>query len=425
MNKLLYFRVINRLLVIISTLSIIGYPLVVCISLILNINNHNVSVIMRVLIFLISIFVFFISTLFFFYNLTKNKSVLLNRVFLYLLLIYGIRLASETFFHSNELGNSPLFYWKWYIVVILMPLATIIFFSDKKYDFNLNFFFIKYFLVFINFVVFFYNYSINGRAQLIHLNSISFGHIGGSLTLILVWQLGVLKKINYKTFLVCIMLILLGFYTLIISASKGAFLSFIFAFILLSFFNKNIIKIFRFNYLIIIFLSLIILLIYNYSNIIETSSLIARLSNFANDPSTIIRSDMYRQSMELIINNPMFGSQIEIRSYKFYPHNLFLEYSMATGLFCGVFLLLLVLFVLLKGLNLLKSHNQNGWIFVLFLQFFFDSLISGCVYLSIEFWMTLILSVIAISKNHKIFERRFKFLTNLKLKMSMFFLRNI
>jgi hypothetical protein len=72
---------------------------------------------------------------------------------------------------------------------------------------------------------------------------------------------------------------------------------------------------------------------------------------------------------------------------------------MATGLFFGLTLLLFCIFLIFKGLILFKNNSKHGWIFLLFIQNFAQSMFSGCVYLSVEFWVTLILSVIVISEN--------------------------
>jgi len=333
-----------------------------------------------------------------------KKFILLNGIFLFLLFIYGVRLIFETSFHPNELGHSVSFYWIWYLGVLLVPLLVIIFCFEKNSDLEIIFLLIKYSLVICN-IIFFLKYTyINYRAQLDNLNPISLGYVGASLALLVIWELNFKKKSNSKLFIINSLLIFLGIYIMMASGSKGIFFSFILTIFFLFFCSKKISvnNLIRFSVLFFFIFTLFLIFKFDIFSKFYSSDLftvVNRIKNLRHDPSTLQRIDLYETAFRSIISNPVFGSQIEIRSYKFYPHNLFLEYAMATGLFFGLTLFFFCIFLIFKGLILFKNNSKHGWIFLLFIQNFVQSMFSGCVYLSVEFWVTLILSVIVISEN--------------------------
>jgi len=399
MKKIFFLNLIKIFLLIIICFPIVGYPLIVSTGLILNLNNHNLSIFFRSLILFISI-ICLMSQL-----LRVKKFILLNGIFLFLLFIYGVRLIFETSFHPNELGHSVSFYWIWYLGVLLFPLLVIIFCFEKRSDLEIIFLLIKYSLAICN-IIFLLNYTyINFRAKLDNLNPISLGYVGACLALLVIWELNFKKKLNFKLIIINLLLIFLGIYIMIVSGSKGIFFSFILAIFVLFFFSKKISvnNLIRFSVLLFFFTLTVFLIfkadVFNKFYSSNLFGIILRIKNLSNDLSTLQRIDFYNQALQSIISNPVFGSQIEIRSYKFYPHNLFLEYTMATGLFFGLTLLLFCIFLIFKGLILFKNNSKHGWIFLLFIQNFAQSMFSGCVYLSVEFWVTLILSVIVISEN--------------------------
>jgi hypothetical protein len=399
MKKFFFLNLIKIFLLIIICFSIVGYPLIVSTGLILNLNNHNLSIFARSIILFISIICLM------FRLLKAKKFILLNGIFLFLLFIYGVRLIFETSFHPNVLGHSASFYWIWYLGVLLIPLLVIIFCFEKSSDLEIIFSLIKYSLAICN-IIFLLNYTyINFRARLDNLNPISLGYVGASLALLVIWELNFKKKLNFKLVIINSLLIFLGIYIMMASGSKGIFFSFIVTIFFLFFCSKKISlnNLIRFLVLFFFFIfTLFLIFKFDIFSKFYSSDLFAvvnRIKNLRHDLSTLQRIDLYKQAFQSITSNPVFGSQIEIRSYKIYPHNLFLEYTMATGLFFGLTLIFFCIFLIFKGLILFKNNSRHGWIFFLFIQNFVQSMFSGCVYLSVEFWVTLILSVIVISEN--------------------------
>jgi len=85
MKKIFFLNLIKIFLLIIICFSIVGYPLIVGTGLILNLNNHNLSIFFRSLILFISI-ICLMSQL-----LRVKKFILLNGIFLFLLFILIVR----------------------------------------------------------------------------------------------------------------------------------------------------------------------------------------------------------------------------------------------------------------------------------------------------------------------------------------------
>lgn len=89
------------------------------------------------------------------------------------------------------------------------------------------------------------------------------------------------------------------------------------------------------------------------------------------------RIQMYLDTIHQILENPFWGSSLELKTTNFYPHNHILEAFMATGILGGISFIILVWAACKRCLKMLQYKKEYGWIACLFLVFFLRGLFSG------------------------------------------------
>ncbi|HAV5431796.1 TPA: O-antigen ligase domain-containing protein [Acinetobacter baumannii] len=210
-----------------------------------------------------------------------------------------------------------------------------------------------------------------------------------SLAFVNIFLRGYKRLYNYLILILAIPSFLLG-------ASRGSLLVLFFtAFILMFFIN------FKTRIKFIIGGVLFSLILYIVS--LTTSSFIfTRFFNISDDVSansdSTIRLLMWEKSLNEFNANILFGGVIEID--KIYPHNIYIESLMATGLLGFICIIFSMLLVILKLFTLLKLDRKYVLIAVLFLNAIVQYFFSGALYFSILFFSSMgIVTGIYISNN--------------------------
>ena len=127
--------------------------------------------------------------------------------------------------------------------------------------------------------------------------------------------------------------------------------------------------------------------VYFGSNIVDRFTSIQ--SDIEEGSTSAIRLSLWREGLEQFMNNPFFGNSLEVDKYQFYPHNLFIEVLLSTGLI-GFIPFTLLLFRGFKAtINIFRNYPQYAWIGVLFLQSFMQNMFSGALYAASWFWLSL------------------------------------
>jgi O-antigen ligase len=127
------------------------------------------------------------------------------------------------------------------------------------------------------------------------------------------------------------------------------------------------------------------------------SPLAARIVGTFDDPSTVDRVTMMKNSLQQIFDHPLLGSSfVELKS-GYYPHNIVLEAPMAFGvpLSMAVFLLLAYgTWLALRSLN-----TKRDLLGLLFLQGLIAAMISGSMFAAVGLWIPLALMLNTQSSN--------------------------
>lgn len=198
------------------------------------------------------------------------------------------------------------------------------------------------------------------------------------------------KGLARKTKINLILLIGVSFVPFLLGASRGSLLAIIlpFFFLTISISNKN--KRITIIVAMIITSSLIV-----YSADYFSSSVIERFLSIKNDmemgKSSAIRLLFWKSSVLQFLENPIFGNSLECTFAKFYPHNIYLEVLLSTGLVGGIPFFILQFNAFRIIIKIIKYTPKYSWLAALFLQSFSQNMFSGSIYSSSWYFISLAL----------------------------------
>jgi O-antigen ligase len=149
---------------------------------------------------------------------------------------------------------------------------------------------------------------------------------------------------------------------------------------------------FRSAFFLLILVSVLIFILHFVSQNLFDQSMVDLFSGFLNvgsksDQSANMRFQSYYGAFQQFSDSPFFGDISEERSTGFYPHNIFLELLMATGLFG--FVVFLIVNSLVIYMYLCHKSDDFLVVFLLYIQYFVASLFSGSVFTNSAFWVLL------------------------------------
>jgi O-antigen ligase len=115
---------------------------------------------------------------------------------------------------------------------------------------------------------------------------------------------------------------------------------------------------------------------------VETIAAFARLRQFASDD---VRRELWAAGWQLFQRKPFLGAGTEPLGY--YPHNTILESLLLFGVFSGALYVLLLLISTRASFKLLFSKSDSGWAPLVFFQASLGSMVSGSLYGAITQWI--------------------------------------
>ncbi len=204
------------------------------------------------------------------------------------------------------------------------------------------------------------------------------------------------EKPTFSKKIINILIIIVALVPFLLGASRGSIFSLLFPFIFFLLFKKgkslsrSVIIAFSF----LVFSSLAFLIAQNFG-----SSAFTRVFSIASDidsgSDSAARLDIWYTSILQFLNNPFFGDYVLNRKWNFYPHNLFVEVIMSTGIIGFIPFCVLIFQAFTKTIRIIKYKSEESWVTIIFLQGFIMSSFSGSVTDNIIFWagMGLVFSV--------------------------------
>lgn len=314
-----------------------------------------------------------------------------HTIFAYLFLtLYGARLLIETFIDGTvyPTGNEVVLLYFFVNIVVLVPLI-----SNMSWNFDdravcntllgLCVVFIFGFVLNVSIV----SDTVDTRLSLTKLNSISMGHLSLSFMIFYFIYFSTLARVRILA-LLCIPAMFLIF---AYARSRGAYvaLGVVVLFYLLAQRGQR-----RILYLIgvgiagVLALSLI-------SQDLQNIILERMLFTFSgDDQSTGIRLLMLEESVAFFWEHPFLGKSILDPVMNFYPHNLFLEALIATGLLGMIFLLVHLSLAIWAAFQIIRSAvypKFAEFMALVFIQQLFAYSVSGSI------WGTSSLFLLSIS----------------------------
>lgn len=396
-------------------LSFVGYPFVTALADVLAIEGNLVSILYRAVCLGLAIFVIFM-------NLRVGMSPTVRSVYGLLLLViglYGMRLLSNVLLDPQSLGRPPTQYLLFYFGVTLVPLLAVM--LARNLDLDLAFDLMLLFASMATFLSFFAANSALFRARedlqrgsLESLNSISLGNLGVMLVILCIWALLKGRATGSTMRLMFLALIAAGLGISVFAASRGPLVSLAAVILALLIWVRGRS---RRHLATLIFLLVSVQLLRGGT---DSSLIFRRFQAFAEnrDMSSSIRMQLYSDALNQISEHPFFGISIEVPSFHFYPHNLFLEYFMATGIFAGLLFVLFIVMTLFRGIKLMQSGSEHAWVYLLFLHAFVGALFSGALYSNQMMWITAALTLALPSGSGKLAQKRTPGATVGKVKVS-------
>jgi len=328
-------------------------------------NYNSTSIAFNVKIVIISIALIMI---------VLSKKIRLPKIYKLIFLIFLTTLILSYFalVLNNEYKlNHSLTYYYGHASVIVAVLTLIFCKYENITNFEkpfLFFLFIFIFLVLLNDPSSIYG---QGRLRYASFNPISMGHVGCMLALISLWNLLALRRKFISLIGIC-----LGLWLVLESDSRGPLVSFLVSSLFLLYFK---------NYK-VIFFSAVIIILYFFIDILisDESNFKGRLLD-KNNITILIRLELYSMYLDEIKKNIILPDINPIYSLK-YAHNILL--SVYSG--ASIFGLMIFLYIIICSINcsiqLIKYHNQYGWISLIFIQMLTGSMFSGGL-LNLNFWV--------------------------------------
>lgn len=194
---------------------------------------------------------------------------------------------------------------------------------------------------------------------------ISYGHLGTLLAIISFYFL--FFKIYFIPKYFFYFGFVLGLVTIIVGTARSPFLALTIVLLYLLLLNKKLKPILVFF---IVFLG-VLSLFYLYKTFgFNQIAFINRTNNWIFNGDNSLRTPLYNRAIEIFKNNPIIGGRV-LYEDGYYPHNIFLELLMATGVL-GLLLYFLKFIPVIFNLKIFfDSKNTSANIFfMLFLQYF-------------------------------------------------------
>tara|TARA_X000000950_G_scaffold225907_1_gene272600 strand:+ start:14896 stop:16080 length:1185 start_codon:yes stop_codon:yes gene_type:complete len=198
----------------------------------------------------------------------------------------------------------------------------------------------------------------------------------GALTLALCFYKIVFKRreLSKAKLFYLIFTIIMAAIMFLLGASRGSVFALFTSLILLLIYTKGS----NFSFLILSLLLVVPVLI--WGAITTGSSVFTRVFDTIENRSISERELLWVDAWNEFIKNPILGGRIEI---DFYPHNIYLEVLMSTGI-TGFLLFSLILYFGLRKVHKLSFKSADYiWVYIILVQGMSHHLFSGAIYFSI------------------------------------------
>lgn len=122
---------------------------------------------------------------------------------------------------------------------------------------------------------------------------------------------------------------------------------------------------------------------------------VSRFTEFSTDESTLERSRLLKGTLDQVAGSPVVGSDVVELTMRAYPHNVFLESLMVSGVVGFAPFLLLNLLGFVAGLRLVVLGGPGAWVGYVYFQYLAAAMLSGSLIYGSHFWVTTSMAIAA------------------------------
>ncbi len=309
--------------------------------------------------------------------------------FVRLFILFSIIYISKIFYTEIIITDEGFLSRSWYIYILyylsfsFLPLITFYSINFSKYYKNilntilasgllLNIFAIYFYIDIIFYGVGRLNLAKYNGFLIDTLNPLSLGYSGALLITLSLNELLNNRNKIVRSNIYLLILIVTSLILFFLSSSRGPLIAILVSIILILKISNLKGKI---NALILILLSIPVvvhLIKFTGSNIIE------RILASIIKGDTSERWELYNEALNEFIKNPFLGGRIEISGI--YPHNLFLEILMGTGILGLILFLPLIIVSFKLGFRIVKMNPEYAFLMIVLINGFIQYMFSGSIY---------------------------------------------
>ena len=312
---------------------------------------------------------------------------------------YLLRIAYATTLSSEPLMLPAWQYYSWAVGACALPMLGLSLWSPRKEEGDRNFLTLFLVLVCGGVLASFGASSIEvnqnnemvdtGRLQLTALNPILLGQLGTTILVMSVWVLSNRYQMHRLTMkIIFSAAVLLGAGLLIGSNSRGPLVSAIVCLLFISIASNSRSRLYAISFLVVAFVSFAPATQYleteygltTYTRLFGQSQL--------TEENTLDRLSRQAGAFNAFMESPLFGASLEEPTYGGYPHNMFIEALMSTGIISAALLFILLSMTFTYAVRLYVEVKGYGWASVLFIQYLVASQFSGSIYTVNYLWIT-------------------------------------
>lgn len=380
----------------IFVLVLIGYPCVAAVVEILGVDSRTITVPYRGLIAAASVGVLTIAAL----SRPRFKLSLFWLAWAGFWTLYAARILLDSLFNPPAMALAPSEYWMYSIGVSMLPATAIAILGERATGLR-SFQKIGYLgllgLVSTLWVLINYDpaFSLSNlavlRAETDTLNPIALGHLAVTCIIISICAAFGKRESPAKFLFFYTPLLLISFFVLFISSSRGPALS-----LLTVGFICGIRSGLSFKFAIGLGLAAIFFFVLLNPELLH-SFFVDRLLNDMWKDST--RIQLLTNSFKLIIENPMLGAGIE--PMETYPHNLIVESFLAGGIPMGILFLTMLIISTWRAVSISNIRQSESWVGLLHIQYAVAAMVSGSLYFAGPFWLLMAAVVSITPRKHR------------------------
>ncbi|WP_185145805.1 O-antigen ligase family protein [Chryseobacterium sp. SNU WT5] len=362
-------------------LIVTGYTIFSALAVPFNIENSQIfSVPFRVIVFLLSLYIIGKN-----FTFKKGKNIaVLAVIFFWLLYSLKSYLSFTNDFYENPFAQNYMDVYVRIFVIAFVPSLALLFINYKEINFSQvakGFFYTLVVMLTVNMI---YGVLMPAGKSLQFIFSmyyISYGHLGTSLVLISLFYF-LFRSKEIPSYLL-IYGMMLGISTIVIAGARSPFLAIMVAVPYLLVIKKNykLISIF----ILLLLLSIIGIYFLGRNENFELM-FVDRTYLWLFEGDNSLRTPLFKNALNIFKQNPILGGRTHFEN-GMYPHNIFLELLMATGI-VGLIIYMLKFIPVIKNFKIFSYQIINSYhilFFTLFLQYFVLCFTSFTLYSVPEF----------------------------------------